>query len=151
MCNTFDLVVHAGQLWPIGRRVLTSMRNLISNFAMSMVVSVDPFAVLRGHNSRIPLRRAPVESSGGPNATKGGLSIRILRVKGSVTDEGIRGSVFGEPEGFLAGFCFSFEPRRWIFLGQSMTSINPVILVFIFLSHQDKNIKTSEEGSRVPF
>ena len=119
--------------------MLTSITNFISNFAISKVVSADPFTVLRGYNSRIPLRRAPDESSGGPKATKGGLSIRILRVKASATDEGSTGSVFGEPEGFLAGFCFSFEPRRWIFIGQSMTSINPgEILVFIFLSRQDK-------------
>src|ERR1700733_6747510 len=34
-CKTFDRVAHVGHFFPIGRRVVTSITNLISNFATS--------------------------------------------------------------------------------------------------------------------
>ena len=99
----------------MGRRVTTSITNFISNFSTSNVPSAVTFAGAFGYKSRIPLNSAPDESAGGPNETSGGLSIRILSVKGSFPADICTFdflSSLGAERGFLVGFFPSFETRR---------------------------------------
>jgi hypothetical protein len=117
VCNVFDRVAQTGQLCPIGRRVVTSMTNFISNFATSNVSPAE--LPLPGTTSRMPLNNDPVESTGSPKLTSGGLSIRIFRTYGSLPTTAFL-SPFGERRSFLAGFGFSFDARRWSIMGQSM-------------------------------
>ena len=86
---------------------------------------------------------APLESSGGPKATSGGLSMRILRVKGSFTVVGtewwVRLSGLGEADELRFGF--SIDPRRGGFIVQSMDLGTMFIsLIFIMNAQQrDEN------------
>jgi hypothetical protein len=110
LCNISDRVVHAGQLCPRGRRVLTSMTSFISNLSTSNEVM---FCNCRGVRSRMPLSNAPDESSGGPKATKGGLSNLMEREYGSLPGCIFLSDFVVARGSFLTGLLFfSFELRR---------------------------------------
>lgn len=72
--------------------------------------------------SRMPLNNAPEESSGGPNDTSGGLSMRKLSVKGSFPVFPFL-SDLDVGDSFRCGLPLSFELRRCNIVGHSMSSI----------------------------
>ena len=83
---------------------MTSMTNFISNFSTSKVLSTGLVGA-RVNSSRMPLNNAPEESSGGPKATSGGLSILIFKVSASLPGPvGDGFGDFGAMRSFLYGF-----------------------------------------------